>query len=301
MAQMTRRGAMAGLIAAPLSIGSANARADQPGGTVVHRVDQKQPFPVNAYIVEGADGLVIVDALLTVSASRELRRQADAIGKPIKAVLLTHPHPDHYAGLATVTAGLNVPIVAQAGVDEVVRRDDDQKDMIVGPMFGAEWPKSRVFPNEQVGDGTRLAFGPGLLFRAVDIGPAESHHDSMFILEGDRPAAFIGDLTYDLMHSYMADGEADGWRRAIARFQAELPEDMLLYVGHGAPTTAALLQWQRAYLDKFESAVRAADWQDRTKATETVIGAMKGFLPTDDLVFLMTLSIEPTAKRLGLL
>jgi len=301
MPKMTRRGAISGLIAAPLLIESATAKADQLGSTIVHRVDQKQPFPVNAYIVEGAEGLVIVDALLTVSASRDLRRQAEAIGKPIKAVLLTHPHPDHYAGLSTVTAGLNLPIIAQAGVDNVVRRDDDEKDRIVGPMFGAEWPKNRAFPNERVSDGARLAFGSGLAFRAVDIGPAESHHDSMFILEGDRPAAFIGDLTYDLMHSYMADGEADGWRRAIARFQTELPEDMLLYVGHGAPTTPALLQWQRTYLDKFESAIGAADWQDRTKASEMVVGAMRGYLPTDDLVFLMKLSIEPTAKRLGLI
>jgi hypothetical protein len=169
--QMTRRGAISGLLAAPLLIESVDAKADQLGSAKVRRVDQKRPFPVNAYIVEGAEGLVIVDALLTVSASRDLRRQADAIGKPIKAVLLTHPHPDHYAGLSTVTAGLNVPIVAQAGVDDVVRRDDDQKDKIVGPMFGAEWPKSRAFPNERVGDGTRLAFGPGLVFRAVDIGP----------------------------------------------------------------------------------------------------------------------------------
>jgi glyoxylase-like metal-dependent hydrolase (beta-lactamase superfamily II) len=270
-------------------------------GGSIHRFDQKRPFPVNAYIVEGAEGLVVVDALLTVSASNELRRRADAIGKPIKAVLVTHPHPDHYAGLSTVTAGLYVPIIAQAGVDDVVRRDDDLKDRVVGPMFGDEWPKKRVFPNERIADGTRLEFGPGLAFRAIDVGPAESHHDSMFVLEGERPAAFIGDLTYDLMHPYMADGEAESWRKAIARFQAELPEDMLLFVGHGAPTTPALLRWQRADLDTFETAIRAADWRDRTKASKQVVAAMKSYLPTDELLFLMKLSIEPTAQRLGLI
>jgi glyoxylase-like metal-dependent hydrolase (beta-lactamase superfamily II) len=270
-------------------------------GASIHRVDQKRPLPVNAYIVEGAEGLVVVDALLTVSASKELRRRADAIGKPIKAVLLTHPHPDYYAGLSTVTAGLSVPIIAQAGVDDVVRRDDDLKDKVVGPMFGDEWPKKRMFPNERIADGTRLEFGPGLAFRAIDVGPAESHHDSMFVLEGERPAAFIGDLTYDLMHPYMADGEAESWREAIARFQAELPEDMLLFVGHGAPTTPALLRWQRAYLDTFETVIRAADWHDRTKASEQVVAAMRSYLPTDELLFLMKLSIEPTAQRLGLI
>jgi glyoxylase-like metal-dependent hydrolase (beta-lactamase superfamily II) len=270
-------------------------------GTLVHRFDQKRPFPVNAYIVEGPEGLVIVDGTLAVSAARELRRQADAIGKPIKAVLLTHPHPDHYAGLAAVTAGLDVPIIAQADVDDVVRRDDAQKNSIVGPLFGDEWPKQRVFPSQRIADGAKLDFGPGLAFHAVDIGPAESYHDSLFILAGDRPAAFIGDLAYDLMHPYMADGQNEGWRKAIERLQAELPEDMILYVGHGAPTTKALFAWQRVYLDKFEAAIRAADWKDPKQAAGAVVARMKDYLPTEDLLFLTQLSIEPTAKKLGVL
>jgi len=267
----------------------------------VHRFQQTQPFPVNAYIVEGADGIVIVDGTLTVSAASELRRRADAMGKPVVAVLLTHPHPDHYAGLAVVTAGLAIPIVAQAGVDDIVRRDDALKNDVVGPMFGSEWPQQRVFPNHRLADGEKLDFGAGLRFQAVDIGPAESHHDSLFILDGERPAAFVGDLAYDLMHPYMADGHNDAWRKAIERLQAELPEDMILYVGHGAPTTPALFAWQRAYLDRFEAAVRGADWQDPATAAETVIAEVKTYLPNDDLLFLTRLSIEPTARRLGLL
>src|SRR5262249_22475892 len=266
-AELTRRAFATVALASPVLLQSARtAAAAESGAPIVHRFDQKRPFPVNAYIVEGKDGVVIVDATLTVSSSKELRRQAGAIGKPIKAVLLTHPHPDHYAGLAAVTTGLDIPIVAQAGVDDVVRRDDAQKNSTVGPLFGDEWPKERVFPNQRIGDGTRLDFGPGLAFTAVDIGPAESHHDSLFILEGDRPRAFIGDLAYDLMHSYMADGENESWRKAIARLQSELPEDMTLIVGHGAPITKALLAWQRVYLDKFEAAVRRADWKDPAKA-----------------------------------
>jgi hypothetical protein len=99
----------------------------------------------------------------------------------------------------------------------------------------------------------------------------------------------------------MADGEAESCRKAIARFQAELPEDMLLFVGHGGLTTPTLLRWQHAYLDTFETVIRAADWHDRAKASEQVVAAMKSYLPTDELLFLMKLSIEPTAQRLGLI
>ena len=123
----------------------------------------------------------------------------------------------------------------------------------------------------------------------------------MFLLEGDRPLAFAGDLAYSLMHSYMADGQNDKWRKAIERVKSEFPETMLLLVGHGAPTTPGLLTWQRTYLDRFEAAVKTADWRDTKVASETVVAAMKDYLPSDQLVFLMQLSIEPTARRLGVL
>lgn len=301
--QLTRRGFATAALAAPVLLHVARpvAAAEPTAAAIVHRFDQVKPFPVNAYIVEGPQGLVIIDATLTVSSSKELRRRADAIGKPIKAVLLTHPHPDHYAGLAAVTAGLDVPIVAQAGVDDIVRRDDALKNSTVGPLFGDEWPKQRVFPTQRIADGAKLDFGPGLTFTAVDIGPAESHHDSVFLLEGDRPRAFIGDLAYDLMHPYMADGENESWRKAMARLQSDLPEDMILFVGHGAPITKALFAWQRVYLDKFEATLRKTDWKDPAKATEAVLAEMQNYLPTEDLLFLTRLSVVPTAKRLGLL
>jgi hypothetical protein len=72
-------------------------------------------------------------------------------------------------------------------------------------------------------------------------------------------------------------------------------------VGHGVPTTPGLLTWQRSYLDRFEASVRAADWRDIKTASASVVVAMKDYLPTDQLAFLMQLSIEPTAHRLDVL
>src|SRR3954451_9837165 len=61
--------------------------------------------PVNAYLVEGADGVVPVDATLTVSGGRGLRAQAEALGKPLLGVVLTHAHPDHYGGVVAPLRG----------------------------------------------------------------------------------------------------------------------------------------------------------------------------------------------------
>ncbi|GLQ57366.1 MBL fold metallo-hydrolase [Devosia nitrariae] len=291
-------GALAGV---GLAMAGTVTSAQERTGTVdVERHSVEMPFPLNAYVVEGEDGLVVVDATLTNTASRELRARVDGLGKPLRAVLLTHPHPDHYAGLGNLTEGLDIPIVSLASVNDIARRDDAEKDAVISSMFGEEWPRNRVFPNDTVGDGDMLDFGPGLRFTVMDVGPAESFHDSIFVLEGSAPAAFIGDLVYSFMHPYMADNTNPEWKRAIGRLRSELPEDMILHVGHGLPVTPAFLAWQEAYLDRFEAAIKAADWSDPETAQAAVVTDMTAFLPSDKLLFFLEQSILPNARRLGM-
>ena len=295
---MMKTGA-AGLIAATglaANAGPANAAST----TAVRRFTRDVPFPLNAYVVEGEDGVVVVDAMLTNTASRELREQVDAIGKPLRAVLLTHPHPDHYAGIGNLIAGLDVPVISLPGVNDIVRRDDAEKDTLIGGMFGQEWPTDRAFPNHTVREGETLDFGLGLRFSVLDIGPAESFHDSVFVLESATHAAFVGDLVYPFMHPYMADNANADWKMALERLRSELPADMVLHVGHGLPVTPAYMAWQATYLDRVEAALLAADWNDPEAAQAAVSEEMISFLPSEDLVFFMQLSILPNAQLLGL-
>src|SRR5262245_55734831 len=125
----------------------------------VHRfpVEQTGAF-VNAYLVETTASVVAMDSLLTVSDSRTMRQALERLGKPLQAVLLTHSHPDHYAGLVQLVGEDDVPIIAPQGVIDTIERDDAQKDAIVGSMFGEEWPSKRIFPNTPIGDGESVTF-----------------------------------------------------------------------------------------------------------------------------------------------
>src|SRR5262245_27738665 len=148
------------------------------GKPIIHRFPIKHEGAfVNAYLVETDSGVVAVDGLLTVSAAREMRAGLDRLGKPLHAVLLTQSHPDHYAGLVEIVAGDDVPIVAPQGVIETITTDDPMKDRIVGPMFGDDWPKRRVFPNTPIRDGESLTFDD-VIFTVIDLGPSESPRDS---------------------------------------------------------------------------------------------------------------------------
>jgi glyoxylase-like metal-dependent hydrolase (beta-lactamase superfamily II) len=255
---------------------------------------------VNAYLVETEAGVVVVDGLLTVSAAREMRAALDRLGKPLHTVLLTQSHPDHYAGLVEIVAGDDVPIVAPQGVIDTIAADDAMKDQVVGPIFGDEWPTSRVFPNTPIRDGERLTFDD-VSFGVIDLGPSESPHDSPWVLGDDEQVVFLGDQIYDHKHCYLADGFYAEWLVNIEKLRGRFPDDAVFYVGHGGPVGRDMWDWQRGYIETFLDAVADADWSAPESAKATVVARMKDYEPSDELQFLMELSIEPIAAKQGLL
>jgi hypothetical protein len=65
--------------------------------------------------------------------------------------------------------------------------------------------------------------------------------------------------------------------------------------------SAEMWDWQRGYIETFVAAVGEADWADAEAAKAAVIARMKQYEPTDELQFLMELSIEPVAQQLGVM
>jgi glyoxylase-like metal-dependent hydrolase (beta-lactamase superfamily II) len=267
----------------------------------IHRFPAKPEGAfVNAWLVETESGVVAVDGLLQVSAALEMRAGIERLGKPLLAALVTHSHPDHYAGLGEVVAGADVPIYAPQGVIDTITADDAVKDQIIGPMFGEDWPANRVFPNTPIRDGESVTFD-GIQFTVVDLGPSESPHDSPWILGTDERIVFLGDQIYDHRHCFLADGFYEQWLENIEKLRARFPSDAVLYIGHGGPVGGEMWDWQRGYLETFVAAVGEADWTEPEQAKAAVVARMKDYEPTDELQFLMELSIEPVAQRLGLL
>lgn len=62
-------------------------------------------FPVNCYFVVEDDGLTLIDAAMPFSA-KGILSAAEQIGKPIRRIVLTHAHGDHYGALDALKASL---------------------------------------------------------------------------------------------------------------------------------------------------------------------------------------------------
>jgi glyoxylase-like metal-dependent hydrolase (beta-lactamase superfamily II) len=252
-------------------------------------------MPVNSFVIHGPDGLVVVDGMLTISDAELVRQALDDAALPLAGVVITHPHPDHYAGLSHLLGDQDVPIVATRAVDGIIRRDDALKNEVVGPMMGAEWPTTRRFPNQLVDSGDEARLG-GLTFQVEELGPGESHVDSLWRL--DPVTLFAGDIVYNGMHAYLADGRWEQWLATLSRLERELPADVTLHVGHGPAAGKDRLAAQRRYIETFLAAVTKHADAIEAGDHSPVVAAMRELLPSNDLLFLMELSIEPVHAAL---
>jgi glyoxylase-like metal-dependent hydrolase (beta-lactamase superfamily II) len=251
---------------------------------------------VNSYLVETAEGVVLIDANLLLSDIRALAARIAALHKPLLGVLVTHAHPDHFNGLP-VLAGDEVPVYAAADVADTIARIADAKRAQWQPVYGDEWPDRHRVPERRLSTGDVVELG-GLRFVVGAVGAAESHADSYFMLD-DR--AFIGDLAFHDTHPYTADGHTGSWLAALDTLTGVL-DGATLYPGHGTPGDVGMLADQRRYLMMYRETVGrlAAGAPTLTDAQrEQLTDVMTQFLPSAPLTWMIGLGADAVAAELA--
>jgi glyoxylase-like metal-dependent hydrolase (beta-lactamase superfamily II) len=271
---------------------------------VIHTYRAAEPgLYVNSYLVEAESGVVVVDTNLLVSDVEALRARLRALNKPLLAILVTHPHPDHFNGVFGLVQDKEVPVYAAASVARVIEEIAEAKREQWSPTYGAEWPAATYYPNSPLADGTQVRFGE-LAFTVRELGPAESQADSYFLLaaDGRAPVAFTGDLAFNGTHPYTADGHSAGWLAALDTLAGELAGVSTLYPGHGDPAGPGMFAEQRRYLLYYRELVRRlSGGQARlpSPARAELDAAMQAFLPGAPLTWMIGLGADAVAAELA--
>ena len=225
----------------------------------IHSYTSREPMlKVNAFVVETSKELIIVDTTLTMSDSKALKQKADSLGKPIAGIILTHGHPDHIAGTYNLAPKGDLPIYALPSVKKLMEETEETKHQQWSAMFGSEWIPKWIYPNQMVKDGETISIA-GINFTVLDLGSGgDCDANSLWLMEDENKAAFIGDFIYNNNHTYMNDGSILRWLGNLEKYSPVLKEFSSYYLGHGAPGDYEAIAKQSAYFLTYCSQVLKA-------------------------------------------
>jgi glyoxylase-like metal-dependent hydrolase (beta-lactamase superfamily II) len=232
-------------------------------------------FNSNAGFVITPAGVVVVDALGTPALGEALIAAIARItSQPIKRLILTHYHADHYYGaVAFRRAGIEIwahrsaiPYLASGEPER--RREQRAKDLF--PWVDESMPIVRA--DRWLDDETHFDMG-GVAFDVRHVGPAHAIDDMIVVL----PAAgvvFSGDLLFAGRIPFVGDADSKQWLARIEDLLALKPRYIVTGHGHMSTDPARDLALTRDYLVyvratmgkavegfvPFEEAYAATDW-----------------------------------------
>jgi glyoxylase-like metal-dependent hydrolase (beta-lactamase superfamily II) len=270
--------------------------------TKIHSYTSAEPMlQVNAFIVETNKELVIVDTTLTMSDSRALKQKADSLGKPVAGIILTHGHPDHIAGTYNIAPKGDLPIYALPSVKKLMEQTEAAKHQQWSALFGNEWIPNWVYPNQMVNDGETISIA-GINFTVLDIGSGgDCDANSLWLMEDENKAAFIGDFIYNNNHTYMNDGSILRWLGNLETYAPVLKQFSTYYAGHGAPCDYGAIAKQKEYFLTYCSQVLKATngtgiFNDETR--KSFEQSMLSTYPDYGCQFMVALSADRVGKEL---
>jgi glyoxylase-like metal-dependent hydrolase (beta-lactamase superfamily II) len=194
---------------------------------------ENQGFMSNAGFVVTPEGVVVFDTLGSPSLAWEmLQRIREITPAPIKRVVVSHYHADHYYGVQ-VFKDAGAEVWAHHDAQGMIGSEDwrlrlEQRVDLLGQWINAKTQRFPL-PDRWLGEETDFELG-GLHFKVRHVGPAHSAEDLVMFVEEDG-VLYAGDLIFKGRVPFIGDADSKSWLTALGKLIAMQPK--YLVPGHG--------------------------------------------------------------------
>lgn len=193
-------------------------------------------FPVNCYVLwdETKEAVVIDPGCFYEEEKQKLKDFITGNGLKVKEVLNTHLHLDHIFG--------NPFMLQEFGLHARANQADEfwlESAPKQSRMFGFQLKEEPVPLGEYLHDGDTVTFGNTTL-EAIHV-PGHSPGSLVFYCKEDN-CMFSGDVLFQgsIGRADLTGGNFDELREHICSRLFVLPNETVVYPGHGAPTTIGI-------------------------------------------------------------
>ena len=170
-------------------------------------------FGVTSTIIAGPTEAILVDAQFLLSDAQRLADRIAATGRRLKAIIVTHAHPDHYFGLAALRQRFrSVPIYMSPAALEEFKRTVEEKIATWSAVYGTEIPTA--VPTPLPLPSRRFTIEGQAVEVISNLQGDASTPSNSYIWVPSLAAQVQGDLVYDQVHVWLA--ESDSATRAVA-------------------------------------------------------------------------------------
>ncbi|MGH2561964.1 MAG: MBL fold metallo-hydrolase [Thermomicrobiales bacterium] len=192
------------------------------------------PLETNSYLVidEARGEALVVDASQDVTD--RVLDAAERAGAQIGLIVITHAHWDHIGDAAELRERTEAPLAAHPLAVERLARPGSA-------VYELTEPIPPVVPDRMLNDGDAVQLGEHE-FQVLHL---PGHDPAHIVLYSEAERIFLGgDVLFPGGHGRVDIPGSDPatMNASLARL-VDLPPDVIVYPGHGAPTTIGAEQW----------------------------------------------------------
>ncbi|RJG05686.1 MBL fold metallo-hydrolase [Noviherbaspirillum cavernae] len=245
---------------------------------------ENKGFMSNAGFIVTKDGVVIFDALATPALGEAmLRAIAKVTSQPVKRVIVSHYHADHFYGLQAFK-NKGAEVWAHVKAQDSLKSDSALERLKQRRTALAPWvdEKTRLVAADrwldfESGKAIQFEMG-GIRFRIIEASGAHSPEDIMLFVEEDS-VLFAGDLFFTGRIPFVGEANSRNWLVTLERMLEVKPA--IVVPGHGPASDKTLqdMQLTRDYLiflrkkmgeavadmEPFDVAYQKVDWSQFEK------------------------------------